>query len=358
MKNSILLILLSLSFFAYSSEKRPLYLTKQPSHIETKTKQEKTQTTIKLCDYVSSAHFDTNNNIATKGVSVRLYDQCGDKQTTTSHENRTEDLCFHPNKKIIMSAGHDNTARARNYDGKEILFLKHLAAINSARFDTTGRYIVTAGNDKLVKLWDGETLKTEIPHNNSVRFARFTQNNTSIVSLDVEGQAQQWDPNGNLEASAKTEKTFCNNNTILNTSGDLIAYTTSNNTVKIKNFNKTELTCAHHKKKITSVKFSPIDNTIISSSEDCTATIWDLNGKQVTIMEHPDQVWGAQYNEAGTLIATTCKDQKARIWNVKGKQLMSFAHEKPLESLTFNADGTLLATISWGSLSIWDLKKQ
>lgn len=76
-----------------------------------------------------------------------------------------------------------------------------LYEVNSAFFDSTGRYAVTASHDNLVRMWDtntGEVLMSFVGHSDEVTWAVFSPNGSRIASCDRSGNAYLWyaDPNG------------------------------------------------------------------------------------------------------------------------------------------------------------------
>lgn len=74
-----------------------------------------------------------------------------------------------------------------------------------------------------------------------------------------------------------------------------------------------------HMEYITSIKFSPDNNNIISASLDRTVRIWNVNtGECVKILKvHKGPIYSASYSNNGKYFITSSVDNTLRIWNSK-----------------------------------------
>jgi WD40 repeat protein len=71
----------------------------------------------------------------------------------------------------------------------------HSQGVDDAAYSPDGRRIVTASADTTVRIWDAATLReltTLSAGNRIVNSARFTEDGTSIVSIDDQGTARMW----------------------------------------------------------------------------------------------------------------------------------------------------------------------
>ena len=81
------------------------------------------------------------------------------------HQFSVNSAEFDPTGKYIVTASADGTANIWNLSGKEIVTLAgHRASVNSAQFDSKGQYLVTASDDGTARIWsvqghNPETLK-------------------------------------------------------------------------------------------------------------------------------------------------------------------------------------------------------
>jgi WD40 repeat protein len=71
----------------------------------------------------------------------------------------------------------------------------HTDAVWSAQFDQKGAHIVTASEDRTVKVWNattGDLLFSLDGHTDAVRFASFSPDDTRIVTVSKDGTAKIW----------------------------------------------------------------------------------------------------------------------------------------------------------------------
>lgn len=101
---------------------------------------------------------------------------------------------------------HPQIAFWDTYDGEAIRIIdgSDSEQINSICTDRDGELIVTAGDDKLVKLWGydfGACVAVGMGHSGSVQGAMVTPDKSKIVSVGAEGAIMIWDlPAIDLEA--------------------------------------------------------------------------------------------------------------------------------------------------------------
>ena len=81
--------------------------------------------------------------------------------------------------------------------GKNIrTFEGHSEPVNSAMFSSDGKYIVSASQDKTVKIWDiatGKELQTLEGHTSYVNFASFSPDSKYIVTASDDKTIKIWD---------------------------------------------------------------------------------------------------------------------------------------------------------------------
>jgi WD40 repeat protein len=198
----------------------------------------------------------------------------------------------------------------------------HQGAVNSIAISADGSRIVTAGADRVAKLWDpesGRELKTYSGHLDNVVNAAFSGDGKRVATGSADHTARVWDTESGRELA------------VFNGHGD----------------------------KVTSVAFSPDGSRLATASADKTAVVWDAaTGKAVlTLRGHDGPVNGVAFSPDGKRVATASADHSARIWDARtGKALLTFeGHENAVNSVAFNLDGTKLATAGSDHLAkIWD----
>ncbi len=242
----------------------------------------------------------------------------------------------------------------------------HKAIIRDIAFTPDQRHLLSAGDDKAVRVWDIETGKI-------VRFIR------GEIGAGSEGKifAMVLSPDGRVVAvggwlANRTEERDAlrlhdaatgrimgllkgHTSVILSLAfsldGKYLASGqggTSNPTVRIWDMDKKKQVhvLKGHKNEIYALAFSPDGKRLISGSDDHTLILWDtISGKQIaTLTGHKDRVRYMSYDPKGRYIASGSWDNTIRLWDgMTGRFIKILADQgTDIGSLTFSPDGTKL----------------
>ncbi len=142
-------------------------------------------------------------------------------------------------KQILTSNSPQNSAITFSVETGQILheYKGHTDIVYSSRYSLDGNFIVTASNDKSVRVWDvstGNLIKLFSGHKAPATMARFSHDNKNVVSASEDQTARIWDMQ-------------------------------SNNSIVILG----------HKRGITDVDFSPDGASVVTSSYDGSVVLWD-----------------------------------------------------------------------------------
>jgi photosystem II stability/assembly factor-like uncharacterized protein len=119
-----------------------------------------------------------------------------------------------------------------------------------------------------------------------------------------------------------------------------------------------------HAGEITSVAFSPDEQTFATASEDQAIRIWDLGptryappAEQRTLTGHTDWVWDVTFSPDGSTLASASSDATARLWDPNSGATLHVlrGHTSTVWRVEFSPDGKLLASTSWdGTVKLWN----
>ncbi len=155
--------------------------------------------------------------------------------------------------------------------------------------------------------------------------------------------------------SVRTVKFSPIDNSVIASAGD-------NNTIKLwDGRNNTSTTLIGHTGLINSVDFSPDGKLLASGSDDWTIRLWDVDSHRNTATlqhisgQYQYQVKDVAFSPDGTVLATAA--QHVKLWNIASQnEIATLRHDKYVSCLTFSSDGKLLAAGDvGGTIRIWDV---
>jgi WD40 repeat protein len=203
---------------------------------------------------------------------------------------------------VLLTASLDGTARLWDVKARKVTrVLRHAEAgaaqaVRAAHFSADGGHVVTAGDDRAVRIWNAASgeLEGTISAGAPVLAAAFSADGTRILAGLANGQAVVYD---------------------VQTRGAIVRY-------------------SGHTDAIESVAFSPDGRRALTGSRDRSAKVWDA------------AVRAADKPQAGA---------KRSAEPAVGKELLTLRyHEEPVTSVSFSPDGRMVLTASLdGTAVLW-----
>ncbi|PTQ78557.1 WD40 repeat protein [Nitrosomonas oligotropha] len=220
-------------------------------------------------------------------------------------------------------------------DGQPILQIDsggHMAIIKNIFFTHDGKMLISASNDKTVRVWDITSGKT-------IRILR------GQIGPGVEGKiyAAALSPDDRWLALGgwfiREDNSYIRLIDLL--SGQVVRLLKG------------------HRNVIQSLAFSADSRRLVSGSADTTARIWDVaSGASLhTLNGHRNAIYAVAFSPDGRLTVTGSDDHSLKLWDsATGKQLADLhGHTDKVRSVAFTPDGRYLLSGSWDqTIRLWN----
>ena len=234
---------------------------------------------------------------------------------------------------------------------------QHQGGVLSVDISPNGQYIVTASNDKTIKLWthQGQLLQT-LPHEATVHRVAFAPDSQQIVAGGLDGILKVWGVDGTLvhQIQAHEQPIW---GVATSADGQLMVSTSSDRTLKLWHLPNGELLrTLTANTAVWNAAFSPDSQQLAGAIMDGTVQRWTVQGEPLQpFLGHQAEVWDIAYCPDGRLV-TVSSDRTAKVWTPDGELLhtLQTAEQPALLGVDCSDNGEFIATSGKdNAVNIW-----
>jgi WD40 repeat protein len=239
---------------------------------------------------------------------------------------------------FLVALGILGAAAARAEEGAPQLMLDtggHMSIIRGLAFTPDGKQLVSAADDKVIRVWDLAAEKTIRTIRGEVGpgFAG------TIYTMALSPDARWLAAGGWLHSECEGR---C---------GDIRLY----------DFATGQLVTLlrGHRNTVFALAFSPDGRRLASASFDSTAIVWDLEQKKLLhqLRGHRGILHGVAFTPDGERVVTASEDMTLKLWSVRdGREIATMTgHKAKVRSLAVSqVDGTIASGDRDGEIRLWD----
>ncbi|HUJ38060.1 MAG TPA: serine/threonine-protein kinase [Hyphomicrobium sp.] len=242
----------------------------------------------------------------------------------------------------------------------------HHGAVTGMVYSEDGKWIVTAGEDATLKVWDAayHTLIRTIELDDG-RATSLALNGTRALTGHANGKTVLWD----LEHAAKVVTVQRNEANIwaVTFTGDATRFATASHDWKVTLWDANQPAAPlhvfdGHENAVQALAYSPQQFLLASGGADKTVRLWDLQtlSEKRTYRGERDFVTAVAFSHSGRALAGGSLDGRIDVWSINSSRRMRSltGHKGRISDVAFSPGEDLLASASEdGTVRVWDIRR-
>ncbi|MET9395332.1 helix-turn-helix domain-containing protein [Streptomyces sp. NPDC006624] len=329
------------------------------------------------------------------------------RRLATGGDDQTARLWDVPTRREVATLPQPNPVRAVGFspdgslvtgddEGRVLLWhlpppvaAGHTGPVNSVAYTRAGRMLVTAGDDRTVRLWDAArpgsgAAVASVPHPAAVNAAEPSADGRLLVTAGADHKARLFDltdPRHPRLLAVLTGHREAVYTAAVSPDKRLVATGGEDHDARLWNITDprrpvplTVLT--EHHDRINSLALSKDGRLLVTAGGDYRARVWDLTDRHhpalIATFLHPNQVNDVAPSPDGRLLATTDDDRKTRLWSIPRRHRPGVrsghsdittpvsvlaGHREASRGVAIAPDGHTLAAVSDDrTVQLWDIR--
>jgi WD40 repeat protein len=239
-----------------------------------------------------------------------------------------------------------------------------------ASYSPDGKYIITAGSDSSIIIWNADRLtiyRTIAGLKARPNVAVFSSDNLFVLAGGKDNIISMWNIGKMPPAIMKTFEGHKGQIKSIDVSSDgkYLASGSADCTVRIWDMFSANMIyeLKEHSKEVNSVRFSPDGKTLASGGEDGVINLWNIEKGSIIISQigHKGSIRDIVFSSDGKLLASCGDDKLINIWQVPGLKKTGTleGHKDWVQTIDFSPDGkTLISGSRDKYIILWDVATQ
>jgi WD40 repeat protein/DNA-binding CsgD family transcriptional regulator len=274
-------------------------------------------------------------------------------------------IVFHPdNTELFTGDGNGRITRWSLQSGEQISSQKaHSDWIRALVYDPQRRYLISAGDDHKIKLWEVtanseiKKIKTLRSHTDHVRTLAIHPRHPLFASGGRDGRVQVWNGITDLPI-AQTNAGFLVRSTAFHPTATCLAFAGDSNQIYLWNWEtgttdrltqpEGNPTWANSNRAIQSIVFSPDGKTLASCAWYNEVVLWSIDTQtiQQTLNTELDGLRSLAFSPDGHYLAGGGDNKQSQVWDLTtGVSIARLeGHAQSIQVVAFSPDGKSLAT--------------